>query len=113
MFEFQIFSFRGTPVFLRPLFFLLLFMVTPSILLGLFISVLIHEIAHTWVAQNLGYPVKSIYIDLMNGAAMIDIDKSTPVDSIKIVCAGPPLKSHISIIWWSINISWCRLTFFG
>ncbi len=88
-YDIHLFNFYGTPVSIRPLFFLLFLITTPTFAVSLFIAALIHELAHTRVAQKLGHQVESIYIDLLNGAANIDITKATPLESIKIVIAGP------------------------
>ena len=98
-----LFNFKGTPVSVKPLFFLLFFLMKPSMVLIIFLSVLIHELAHTIVAKRLGYMVHSIYIDLLNGSANIELDKATPLDSIKIVSAGPLSNFFIFILSLSVN----------
>jgi Zn-dependent protease len=56
---------------------------------AIFLSILVHELAHAFVANRLGYNVRQIYIDLFYGAAEIDLDHCPERDSIQIVGAGP------------------------
>jgi len=89
MFDINLFSFNGTPVKLKPLFLLTFLLMKPILVLCLFICVLIHELAHTWVAQKLNHHVSNIYIDFLSGGANMDLSKINPSDTIKIVFAGP------------------------
>ena len=111
-YDIHLFNFYGTPVSIRPLFFLLFLLMSPTFVISVFIAALIHELAHTRVAQKLGHEVESVYLDLLNGAANIDLTKTTPIESIKIVIAGPLsnlllfgigfILSHIGIDYPSI-----------
>jgi Zn-dependent protease len=87
--ELKMFTFQGSPVYLKLWFLLLFAWVSPSIVAAIFLSVLVHELAHAFVANRLGYNVRQIYIDLFYGAAEIDLDHCPERDSIQIVAAGP------------------------
>ena len=87
--ELKMFNFQGTPVYLKLWFLLLFAWVSPSIVVAIFLSVLVHELAHAFIANSLGYNVRQIYIDLFYGAAEIDLDHCPERDSIQIVAAGP------------------------
>jgi len=88
-FQFKLFNFQGVPVYLK-LWFLLLFAFMPfSYVVAIFISILVHELAHTYVANHLGYNVSRVYIGLFNGAAEMNLSQIHERDSIKIVSAGP------------------------
>jgi len=88
-FQIKLFDFQGVPVYLK-LWFLLLFAWVPfTYAIAIFISVLVHELAHTYVANRLGYNVYKVYIGLFNGAAEMNISQIHERDSIKIVAAGP------------------------
>jgi stage IV sporulation protein FB len=87
--SFKLFNFYGVPVNLKIWFLLLFAMTSPMFVLTIFISVLIHELAHAYVAIKLGYDVSEIYIDIFNGAAMMDINNINDRDSVRIISAGP------------------------
>jgi Zn-dependent protease len=83
------FTFQGSPVYLKLWFLLLFAWVSPTMVAAIFLSILVHELAHAFVANRLGYNVRQIYIDLFYGAAEIDLDHCPERDSIQIVAAGP------------------------
>jgi len=83
------FTFQGSPVYLKLWFLLLFAWVSPTMVAAIFLSILVHELAHAFVANRLGYNVRQIYIDLFYGAAEIDLDHCPERDSIQIVGAGP------------------------
>jgi Zn-dependent protease len=87
--ELKMFTFQGSPVYLKLWFLLLFAWVSPSIVVAIFLSVLVHELAHAFVANRLGYNVRQIYIDLFYGAAEIDLDHCPERDAIQIIGAGP------------------------
>lgn len=86
--SFKLFNFQGTPVYLSIWFFLLFLLFSVPVTIGIFVSVLIHEIGHAWMANRKGYNVYSISIDMISGAASIDSNMHDR-DSISIVAAGP------------------------
>jgi len=103
-FQIKLFNFQGVPVYLK-LWFLLLFAWVPfTYAIAIFISVLVHELAHTYVANRLGYNVYKVYIGLFNGAAEMNISQIHERDSIKIVFAGP-LSNLIMCLASIITIS--------
>jgi Zn-dependent protease len=79
-------------------------MVSPMFVLTIFISILIHELAHTYVALKLGYEVSEVYIDIFNGAAMMDINNINDRDSIRIISTGP-LSNAVLYLLTIISIS--------
>ena len=88
-FQIKLFDFQGVPVYLK-LWFLLLFAWLPfSYVIAIFISILVHELAHAYGANKLGYNVFKVYIGLFNGAAEMNLSQIHERDSIKIVAAGP------------------------
>ena len=93
----KLFNFQGTPVYLS-LWFLLLFLIFPmTTTIGIFVSVLLHEMGHAWMANRKGYNVYSITIDMLSGAAAIDSNMHDR-DSISITAAGPITTLLLSII---------------
>jgi stage IV sporulation protein FB len=84
----KLFNFVGAPVELSVWFFLI-FLITPiSWSVAIFFSVLIHEMAHAWVADRRGWKVHGIKVDLFTGSASIDTNIPER-DSIPVVLAGP------------------------
>lgn len=88
--KFKLFNFLGAPVRLSLLFFLFLPMVGFDIatFISVFIAVLIHEMAHAYVADRKGYSFNGIDIDLFFGSASIDMNMHQR-DSMWVALAGP------------------------
>lgn len=87
--ELKMFTFQGSPVYLKLWFLLLFAWVSPTMVFAIFLSVLVHELAHAFVANLFGYRVNQIYIDLFYGAAEVDLNNCPERDIIPIVAAGP------------------------
>ena len=105
MSDIKLFTFRGVPVTLSLWFFLLLPMVhfQFDVFISAFIAILIHEMAHTFVAQHLGYGTYGINIGLFAGQAQVDSNMHTR-DNIKVVAAGPLSNLILSIIGLSLGL---------
>ncbi len=56
---------------------------------GLFVSVLLHELGHALVALKVGGRVKSITLMILGGVTEIDQDDATPAETLRIAAAGP------------------------
>jgi Zn-dependent protease len=85
----KLFKFQGIPVTLDPLFFILFFFLDISYVVILFISVLIHEMAHSLAATSRGWRTFGINIGLLFGTAEIELENIPERDSIPIILAGP------------------------
>lgn len=101
--SFKLFNFQGTPVYLSLWFFLLFLIFSVEVTVGLFISVLIHEMAHAWMANRKGYTVHSITVDMLSGAATIDSNMHDR-DSIPITAAGPISTLILAVISYIAGI---------
>lgn len=88
--KFKIFNFLGAPVRLSLFFFILLPVVgfDITVFLSVFVAVLVHEMAHAYVANLKGYRVYGIDVDLFAGAASIDANIHQR-DSMWVSLAGP------------------------
>ena len=85
----KLFNFMGSPVNLNPLFLILFLFFGPVEVISIFISILVHEMAHAFVANRRGYLVKSVNVGLFFGTAEIDMSNIHERDSIPISFAGP------------------------
>jgi Zn-dependent protease len=95
--SFKLFNFVGAPVEIS-LWFFLIFLMTPiSWGISIFLSVLIHEMAHAYVANLLGWRVFGIKVDLFTGSAAVDTNIPEK-DSIPVVAAGPLSNLLFAII---------------
>jgi Zn-dependent protease len=95
--SFKLFDFLGTPVELSFWFFLLFLWMPVSWVIAIFISVLIHELAHAYVAIHKGWQVYGVRVDLFTGSAAVDTNIHER-DSIPVVAAGPLSNLALSVI---------------
>lgn len=75
------------------------------LLIILFGSVLLHELAHSYVAQKNGIVVKRITLFPIGGVASVDEFAMAPTVELKVALAGPFLNfilAFIAFILWSI-----------
>jgi Zn-dependent protease len=100
--SFKLFNFRGAPVSVSIWFFLLFLMLPPIAVGAVFVSVLIHELGHAWMANQKGYKVYGITIDMISGAAAIDSNMHDR-DSIPITAAGPISTLILSLLCYFIE----------
>lgn len=101
--SFKLFNFQGTPVYLSFWFFLLFLIFSVPVTVGIFISVLLHEMGHAWMANRKGYSVYGITIDMLSGAAAIDSNMHDR-DSISITAAGPLTTLMLAISSYVLNL---------
>jgi len=87
-YKLDLFKFLGAPVKLDLFFFALFIFLQVEAVIAVFISILIHEMAHAWIARRKGYNVYGIEIGLFQGSAAIDSNMHQR-DSIPITFAGP------------------------
>lgn len=87
--QIKIFNFRGVPVKISLWFLLLFFWLSPLLVISIFISILLHEMGHSFMAQKRGYHVDSIEVGLFAGQANMNLDSIKQRDMILIVGAGP------------------------
>jgi len=57
--------------------------------LGLFGSIIFHELAHSVVARNYGIPIKSITLFIFGGVAQMDEEPPSPKAEFLMAIAGP------------------------
>lgn len=71
-----------------------------SAMLGLFGSLLLHELAHSLVAQRIGVPVRAITLFLFGGVAELDAEPRSARDELWIALAGPAMSAALSATLW-------------
>ncbi len=76
--------------------------VTPWLLgllaaLGLFVSVLLHELGHTLVARRYGYEVSSIRLWVFGGVARMVAVPESPREELAIALAGPAVSVALGL----------------
>jgi Zn-dependent protease len=99
--SFKLFDFMGTPVYLKYWFFLfLLFGINTFV--TFFIAVLVHELAHTYVARKFNLPVSSVVLDFLFGSAGIDTTYTPYGQTILIAVAGPISNLLLSGLGWLV-----------
>lgn len=95
--SFKLFDFVGAPVELSIWFFILFLWMPVSWVIAIFVSVLIHEMAHAYVADRRGWRVFGIKVDLFTGSAAVDTNIPEK-DAIPVVAAGPLSNLLLAIL---------------
>lgn len=110
-------SLVGIPLFLDPLWFIILGFVTLNFGLNylqwggvlawsaglvmallMFGSVLLHELGHSLVARSQGIKVNSITLFLFGGIAAIEEESKTPAGALQVAIAGPSVSIVLSLL---------------
>jgi len=100
--EFKLFNYKGSPVTIDVWIILLFFIMSFNFALSIIISIIVHEMAHTFMADRFGYRVYGIKIGLFTGSASIDSNISQR-DSIPITAAGPISNILLYLIGFMIS----------
>jgi Zn-dependent protease/predicted transcriptional regulator len=69
----------------------------------LFVSVLAHELGHSFVARAKGIPVQDITLFMFGGATNISQETDDPGDELQIAMAGPSVSVMAAIITFAIG----------
>lgn len=102
-FTFRLFEFMGSQVYLKIWFFLFLALLPFYDFLAVFVGILVHEMAHIYVAKKLNYRTGDITIDLFYGHAGIS-DVKNHNDNIAISAAGPLSNFIIMLICYALKL---------
>ena len=68
----------------------------------LYLSVLVHELAHTVVALRAGLPVRRISLHLLGGVSEIEKPAQTPGREAGIAAAGPALSLVLAVLGYAV-----------
>src|ERR1035437_8051814 len=77
--------------------------------LGLFLSLVLHELGHSVVARKYGIPIKSITLFIFGGVAEMEGEPPTPQSEFRMAIAGPIVSILIAIICYPLYLSGLRL----
>ncbi|MGB7242648.1 MAG: site-2 protease family protein [Sulfitobacter sp.] len=69
-------------------------------MLGLFASLLLHEVAHSVVARHLGVPIKGITLFIFGGMAELGAEPTSARDEFWIALAGPVMSFCLAFGFW-------------
>ena len=72
-------------------------------MLGLFASLLLHELAHSVVARHLGVPIKSITLFLFGGVAELEAEPTSARAEFWIAVAGPVMSMCLAVGFWTLG----------
>lgn len=74
---------------------------------GLFASLLLHELAHSIVARQLGVPIKSITLFIFGGIAELGAEPLSARDEFWIALAGPVMSFCLAFgSWIFAQVAW-------
>lgn len=69
-----------------------------------FLSVLIHELAHSFMARARGVEVKGITLFLFGGATEADLETENPKDELVISVVGPLTSLALAALLWGVSV---------
>jgi Zn-dependent protease len=77
----------------------------PGILLavGVFFSVALHELGHSWVAIRKGCSVREIMLLPIGGVAKMSHIPSRPMDEVMMAAAGPFVSFLLAVLFWLLT----------
>jgi Zn-dependent protease/CBS domain-containing protein len=78
------------------------YLVAAAFVVLLYLSVLVHELSHSVVAQGYGLPVRRIVLWPLGGVSEIDRESPTPGREFVIAAAGPALSLVLGAIGWGL-----------
>ncbi len=71
--------------------------------LGLFTSIVLHELAHSLVARRFGVPMKGITLFIFGGVAEMTEEPPSPKAEFSLAIAGPIASVVIGAICWGLG----------
>ena len=80
------------------------YMYTAFIMLGLFTSVALHELGHSFVGIKCGYEIREIVLLPIGGMAKIARMSTSPLHEILVALAGPAVSMLLAVLGLSLGI---------
>lgn len=71
----------------------------------LFVSVLAHELGHSWVALRQGIPVNSITLFIFGGLASLGEESKTPAEAFWVAVAGPIVSLVLFVVLTAVQLT--------
>jgi Zn-dependent protease len=78
------------------------YVLAAAFVLLLYVSVLVHELAHSVVARGYGLPVRRILLYPLGGISEIEREAPTPGREFAVAAAGPGLSLVLGAIGWGL-----------
>jgi Zn-dependent protease/CBS domain-containing protein len=78
------------------------YVVAAAFVVLLYLSVLVHELAHSVVARGYGLPVRRILLYPLGGVSEIEREAPTPGREFAVAGAGPALSLVLGFIGWGL-----------
>ena len=72
--------------------------------LGLFLSIILHELSHSLVARRFGMPMKGITLFMFGGVAQMEDEARTPKGEICMAIAGPIASFVLAGLFFALHI---------
>jgi Zn-dependent protease/CBS domain-containing protein len=72
--------------------------------LGLFGSIVIHEVSHSLVARRYGLPITGITLFIFGGVAEMDDEPPSPQSEFMMALAGPLSSAVLALIFWLLSL---------
>jgi Zn-dependent protease len=69
----------------------------------LFLSVLIHELTHSYLAQKEGMEVKEITLFIFGGVSQLTKEPEDPKKELKVAIGGPLSSLALALIFWILS----------
>lgn len=69
-----------------------------------FTSILLHELAHSFVALAKGIPVRAITLFVFGGVARIGREPDRPLTELQIAIAGPMASALLAVGFWFVSV---------
>lgn len=73
--------------------------------LGLFASVVLHELGHSWVARRNGVPMKGITLFIFGGVAEMTREPPSPKVEFRVAVAGPVASILIAVVCYGATLA--------
>ena len=70
-----------------------------------FLSILLHELGHAWVALRNGIPIEGIDLWLFGGVAKLGRESDSPGVEFRIAAAGPLVTALIAVVCFGLGMA--------
>ncbi len=71
--------------------------------LFLFLSVLVHEVTHSYIAKKEGIEVKEITLFIFGGVSQLSKEPEDPRKELKVAIGGPFSSLVLALLFWSLS----------